>query len=347
MFENEVAVSIGGLRFRYWSKIRIERAIDNLDTVELDSPFDPSDLYLRSVFRPFEYSPITISVNDDTFFTGVVVQTPPILSATSNTVSIGAYSSPGVLGECPPPITVLPLEFKKQNLHEIARTLVEPFKIEIVADIDPGPAFDKVAKKPNEAVLRFVASLAKQRNQVMGSDETGALVFRQAIESGPTVALLKQGASPLIGITPTFNPSQYYSEITGIQPVRVRSKKSVKFTVRNTLLPNVTRPFIFDVPNSKDGDIETAVKAKMSRMYANMVSYSVDVATWRDPQDKLWAPNTMISVEAPGAMIYKPSIFLIRSVTYRRDEKTETASLDLVLPGSFTEVQPGGFPWDE
>jgi len=49
---------------------------------------------------------------------------------------------------------------------------------------------------------------------------------------------------------------------------------------------------------------------------------------------------------APSAMIYRKSNFLIRSVVFRRGDNKETATLDVILPGSFGEEQPGGFPWE-
>jgi prophage tail gpP-like protein len=233
-------------------------------------------------------------------------------------------------------------------LHEIAAALLAPFSLQVEARVAPGPVFDKVAIRQEQKVLPFLAELAKQRNQVIASSDTGDLVFQRAIESGTPVAVLEQGKSPMGAITPTFNPSEFYSEITGLKAVRVRSKRSKSFTVVNDLIPNIFRPYIFSVPNTKDTDLEAAVLAKASRMYANAVAYTVAVPTWRDTNDNLWQPNTIVRVTAPGAMIYKPFDFVVRAVVFSGDKESETATLDVMMPGSFAEAaEVGGLPWDE
>lgn len=347
MFENETTVIIENKRFRYWTEIRLTRAVDNIDTVEVRAPFDPYDKTQRELFKPISYKPLSVAVNDEPRFTGTMVQCSPDMSTSSSVVSLAAYSLPGVLGDCPAPATALPSAYKKQNLRDIATISAEPFDIKVLFRGDPGPVFSEAVRDPGQAVLPFLVDLAKERNLVACSTSEGALLFWEAITGGAPVASLEQRKSPLLAVTPTFNPSQYYSEITGLRPVRVRAKKSVQFTARNTLLPGVLRPFVFEVDRGLDGDVETAVRAKTGRMYANMVSYEVAVATWRDKRGNLWEPNTIVRLYAPGAMIYKETDFVIRSIVFRRGPSVETATLSLVLPGSFTSDSPGGFPWDE
>jgi prophage tail gpP-like protein len=77
------------------------------------------------------------------------------------------------------------------------------------------------------------------------------------------------------------------------------------------------------------------------------VSYTADVATWRDPSGALWAPNTTVKVEYADAMVYSEYEFLIRDVNFEQNAYSEVARLALVLPGSFTGEAPDRLPWDE
>lgn len=346
-FENQVSVSINGKRFSKWSEIRISSAIDNLSTVEISGPFDPKDQQQRNSLKPFAFNPMSVSVNDEVLFTGTIRPIVPRLEPAKNIVTVGAYSLPGVLGDCTMPITSLPLEFKKRNLHEIAGALLKPFDLNYKADSEPGPVFDKIAINPESKVLEFLAERAKERSQVISNTPDGRLLFRQAITSGKPVVELKQGLSPLTNVDAEFNFSNYYSEITGIQPVRVRAKKTNNYTKKNSLLADAVRPYVYNVPNSKDANLEASVSFKLGTMFANMVTYEVEVATWRDPNGKLWEPNTIVKLESPGVMIYKPFDFVIRTVTLAKNANSETAQLGIVLPNSFTNEIPGGFPWDE
>jgi len=81
-------------------------------------------------------------------------------------------------------------------------------------------------------------------------------------------------------------------------------------------------------------------------MFASAISYNIEVATWRSPNGNLWSPNTTIKIQAPGAMIYEPYEFLIKSVTFKGERSGRIASLSLVLPGAFSGRIPEGLPWD-
>lgn len=345
---SNVTVLIDGRTLFGWTRVTITRAIDAIDTVTLEAPFDQDNLAHRNIFRPFSYKPFSIMVDDAPLITGTMVPVNPKITPEAVEVAIGAYSLPGVLSECTASAESLPLQFKDQNLHDIATELLKPFGLSIIADVSPGPPFDKVVINGEQKVLPFLADLAKQRNQVIGSTETGDLLFWRANDFGRVVAYLAQGEAPVIGITPTFDPSEYYSEVTGLKAVRPRSKRSTKFTVVNNLVPNIYRPFIFRVPNTKDVDLRDAVVAKASRMYANAIAYTIEVATWTDPDGNLWAPNTLVQLVAPGAMIYRPYNFIIRTVVFNKNPEGETTTLDVMVPGSFdVDAAVGGLPWDE
>lgn len=347
-FSNKVSVTIDGSTFVFWKSIQLMRTIDAQWTAELKATFEPNDEEFRQRFRPFNYQPFNVAINDEPVFTGTIVPCVPELKPKATLITTGAYSLPGVLGDCPVPPGALPsLEFRNTNLHDIAKALVKPFEgIVVVSDVPPGPVFKKVKIKSEQKVMSFLTKLAKTRGQLISTNKTGELVFLQAVDRGDPVAILEQGSSPLKSIVPTFNFSEYYSDITGIQPVRVRAKKSNQYTETNTLLSGVVRPFVFKSDQSRDGDLQTAVKWKLGRMFGNMVTYQITVATWRDMNNRYWEPNTMIRILAPGAMIYKYYNFLIKDVAMNKDAKSETASLTVCLPGSFTGNPPGSLPWD-
>lgn len=349
-FENEVAIRISGERFRFWDSMTLSRRIDSMDILQLGAPFDSGDRVYRDTFRPLLFRPISADVNDEDFFTGTISPIDPTMTATESTSGIGAYSLPGVLDKCTVPISSLPVQFSGLTLHEIAAKLLDPFDIEIDARVGAGDVFKKVAFNPSQKILPFLTGLAQQRNQIMSSSEIGDLIFWQGIDDAQCVADLRQGESPLLTVTPQINPDEYYSEITGIKTTKVGSKVRKSFTAFNPMLAAepVFRPYIFEVDDARDGDLETAVNAKLARMFANAVKYSATVATWRDPNGALWAPNTIVRLTAPDAMIYNPYDFLVTGIDFRQTAREETAALELAIPGAFAATaNPGALPWDE
>lgn len=342
---NEVALLIDGTRFRFWADMRITRSLDAMDLVEFSAPFESDAPGFRETFRPFSYKPLDVTVGGAPLFTGTLVGIMPELANSQKTIGVSGYSRPGVLNDCTAPGSAYPIEYNGLDLKAIAEALCEPFGVAVVFTGPVGSAFERVAVDPGATILSFLSDLARQRGLVVSSTPAGELLFQQSAQVGQPVAVLQQGASPVLGVTPTFSPQQYYSHITGRELTRIGTLGS-QYTVRNPHLAGVVRPIVFDAQDVEGGEIADAVRAKVGRMYGNMAAYAVQVSSWRDPQGNLWAPNTTVSLEAPGAMVYAPYEFVVRSVRFDRAGSSESAELDLVLPGAFSGQTPETMPWD-
>ena len=346
----EMAVLINGKRFKFWDKIRIIESLDTIGTIEFSAPFDVDLPNFKESFRPFSFQSVIITVGDDPIFTGTMLTPVPIIENESKIISVSCYSLPGILNDCTPPASMFKdnngkLEFNGQGLQEIITTLASPFGVGVDFQAEQGAIFERLAIEPGKKVLTFIIELLQQRNLILSSDSKGKLIILQSVETGNAVGRLEQGSAPVLSVTPFFTPQQYYSHVTGIEPVVVGLAGS-QFTVKNPRLPGVVRPFTFIAPDTIDSTIKSSVEAKTGRMFGNMVSYSIRVATHRDPSGNRWASNTTVILQAPDAMVYNDYEFIIRSVEFEKDDKTETAILNLVLPGSFSGKIPTILPWD-
>lgn len=342
---SEVAILINGVRFRFWNSVSISRSIDNIDTVTVNAPFESSEPTYRDNFKPLTYESIDVTVGDQPFFTGVKLGVTPTVSDRSKEVVVSGYSKAGVIGDCTAPEGIYPLEFQNQKIEEIAQTLCDPFGVEVVTSGDTGSVFSRVRLQLDGNILPFLAGLAKQRNLIISSNEEGQLLISALVAETVPVASLKQGESPLMSVVPNISPQNYYSHITGILPKKIGGSNT-KFTVRNPFMDGVVRPYSYYVSDTKDADLERAVNSKMGRMFADAINYTIVVSTWFDPDGNLWKPGKLIELEAPEAMIYAPYKFEIKSIEYQKDKKTETATISLVLPGSYRGVIPEALPWD-
>lgn len=342
---DEVAIKINGKRFRFWTAVRITRAIDNLDTVEFGAPFEPDLPNFREAFRPFSYQDLEITVGGDRLFVGTLIGADPVVGDADTTVSASGYSLPGVMADCTMPASAYPIEFNEVALPAIAAKLAEPFGITVLFQGDAGAPFERVALAPGSTVLPFLVGLAKQRNFVVSSTPAGSLLFWRSAEPGEPVARLEQGQAPVDSVTPSFRPQDYFSHVTGIEQIIVGLYGS-QFTVKNPQLEGVIRPTSFKTKDTAPGDVKATVEAATGRMFGNTIAYSIVVATWRDPQGKLWEPNTTITLLAPGVMVYTEYTFEIRSIVFDTDDEIRIATLNVVIPGSFSGTLPETLPWD-
>lgn len=361
---DETIIKIDSKRFRFWESVTITRQLDSFSTFELVAPFTPDDPSFRETFRPFKFQDVEISVGGQPLFTGTMIGVMPVLAPDKKTVAVSGYAFPGVLNDCTPlaPNDAYQLEFEDMNVVDITDHLCSPFGVGAIAgEGAPGARFSRVSIAPERKMLDFLADLARQRGLVISDTPQGNLLYQKAISGipdpfaefveGPNtdtsspVATLRQGESPLIGVSPVFSPQGYYSHVTGLEPVLLGLQGS-QYTVENQHLKNLARPHNFIVSDTQGGDVADAVNAKAGRMFANMAVYTVGVSTWRDSSGALWSPNTVITVDAPGAMIYGRHPFIVRAVSFKRTGTEKRAVLTLILPGSLSGKIPETLPWD-
>ena len=343
--ENEVVLNVAGKRFRFWENIKITRTVDSFDTITFSAPFDVDNKEFKAAFQPFNYTAIDVTISGEPLFTGIMVSVNPTLEASRRAVDVMGYSKPGVLNDCTPPASAFPLEWNGQGLQDIARDIAATFGLAVEFTGQQGAIFERVAADPDKKAYQFLMELARQRNFIISSTARGAVLFQRSVNPGDPVATLEQGVPPLEAVTPEFNPQQYYSHVTGVQPALL-GIPGAQFTVENPRLKGVIRPLTFKADDTDGTELKEAVEAKAGRMFGSAVSYPVTVSTWRDSQGDLWAPNTTIVLVAPGAMVYTEYEFIIRSVTLSRSGGSESAVLNLVLPGAFEGKIPEVLPWD-
>lgn len=341
----EISLKIDGKIFNYWSEIKINRSIDSIDSIEFVAPFDHEAPGFRDTFKPFSYKPVTVEADGRLLFTGTMINPRVQLGPGEKSISVSCYSACGALMDCTAPASMYPIEYDSQGLRDIAGALLQPFNVGLTFSDDQGAVFERVSLDPEQVIFDFLSGLAKQRGLLLSSDEAGALLIWRPVSVGLPVARLTEGSGPLISVQPFFSNQEYYSHITGIEPVVVGLAGS-QYTVRNERLSGIMRPFCFQVPDTLDADVKSATEAKAGRMFGNAVSYQVAVNTWEDSRGSLWVPNSIIKLLAPSAMIYNEYAFTIRSIELTKTASEETAALDLVLPGSFEGRQPESLPWD-
>jgi len=344
--QDEVALNIDNKLLRFWTTIKIKRALDSMDSVEFTAPFDPDEPNHREVFKPLSFKDISVAIGGEPLFRGTMLNPIPFLDSEKNVITVNGYALPGVLNDCGLPASAFPLQFDGARLGDIAKTVADYFGIEVEFIGDQGPVFDRVAAEPTKKAYQFLTELAQQRGFIISSTPLGKLLFQKSVTGGKPVARLQQGSPPLMGVTPQFDAQQYYSHITGLQPT-VLGLPGSQFTGTNSRLQGVIRPLTFEANDTTAGSIKEAVLAKAGRMFANVVSYLANVATWRDSAGLLWTPNTIITLLSPENMIYTESKFIIRSVEFTKTENSKIAVLNLVLPGVFSGKIPEVLPWEE
>lgn len=343
----KVAITLdSGARFGAWSEVEIALSLDGYTALSVSGPFDHARPEVRRAFQPLAFPRVTVTIADELVLTGHVKDVAPSMESTSTSVGVTAYSTAHALTEICPGPEMLPLEYNGLDLRQIADRLVTPAIGEASTFDGPlGAVFSRVRCEPEATIHSFIVELALQRGFVLADEPSGALRFRSERAPGTPVARLR--GRPLVRVSATFDPSSWFSTVTG-RASRKAGADGSRFTEPNPLYRAAhPRPYTMRLGDTESADVPRAVRAAVGRMVASVVSYTLDdVPTWRDPAGKLWAPNTTVTVLAPEAMIYRETELLVRTVRLKQTPEAETATLGLVLPGTFGGRVPEGMPWD-
>ncbi len=341
----EFTLEVDGKNFAYWTSLKYRRAIDSVDTCTFTAPFDPTVKAHRNLFRPATFREVILRHAGEVLFTGTMLNPIPRPSESGTTVEVSAYSKCGVWEDVTMPVSSLPLEFNGLKLSKIANALGGPFGLSPDFGADEGALFKKVELDPSTSPLQFIAELAKQRNLVIGANQDGDPLFWKSETSGSPVAILDGNKQPVLDVQPNVNDRGIYSEVTGLVKAK-HGRPGSKFS-ESSPFSEAVRPLVFSLDDTEPADAPNAVKAKLGRSLAEAVSYMLKVGTIYDESDNLWDRNTFVRLKAPDVMIYKPYDFLVRAVTIDVSAQTDSAELELVLPGAFSGEVTDEFPWQE
>lgn len=353
-FANEVGIEIDGRLFRAWESVGIARLLDGYSTITLTAPFEADRAEMRETFRPFSYKPFRATIGGEEAFTGTLIDVSFGTDASRRMATVGAYSKAAVFTDTTMPGELLPWEFNKVPLNIIAGAVGVPFDVGVEVLADVGAPFKRAALEPGDKIQQFLSTLAQQRGLVLSDNPAGDLRIWKSVATGNPVARLTDLIQPITSIQPSFNPQDYFSEITGFAPVvpgrrakgAGQQRDGGRITVKNPWLSSPRRALTFKIDDTEIGDARAAVEAKLGRMFGNAASWTIGpIPTWRDPHGELWTPNTTILLRAPDAAIYTETEFLIRGVTLSQSADSETAELTVVLPGAFDGSVPDSLPW--
>lgn len=341
----KVDIKINNQVWSFWESVTISRSIDSYSTISFSGPFDHSRAEFRSAMRPFSFQKCVVSVDGENLFSGTMLTPVPRSEPDGVAVDVSAYALPAVLHDTHMHPSFMPFEWRRMTLLQIAQNICGTFGIEAVADVDTGPSFKQVKLAVDKPPGDFLAELSKQRGRVLRDTVDGRLLITKSVTKSKPVARLVDGDPPVRSVSAAFSPQDYYSELSCFaksKPGRLGARK----TVDNPHLFAVSRPFSFSASDADRGDLENAANAKMGRMFGNMVAFRVPVATWHDESGALWEPNTIVTLTAPGSMVYSAYDMLVRRVEFRQDDAGESATLEVVIPGAFAGEIPERLPWD-
>jgi len=345
--EQDLAIKIDGNKFTGFTSYELTLSYDSFDTFSVSAPYSSAMDELQSAITPFAFRPCEVYYNDELVFKGSLLTPDPELTSESGEITLQGYPHCGILNDCTIPPTKYPLKVMGINMRGIADAACEPYNIPVVFDGDIGPPFTEVSIEPDEKIMSFLGKLAKQRNLLFTNTEKGELLFFTA-RQGKATATFTEGTSPMLSLKSRFEAQDFFSHITGFLTTG-EDYPSASYTFENEYLINkgIMRHHATIIDDAETlTDLQNAVDAYAGRMLADCVSYELQCDTHQCIDGERFHKGMTVCVHAPTAMIARETNFIAREIKLIRTTEGKTATLNLVLPGSFTGNFPEVFPWE-
>ena len=110
-------------------------------------------------------------------------------------------------------------------------------------------------------------------------------------------------------------------------------------------LRNITKTKIIQIDNI-DGSsaVNEKVQQEASRMFGNVFSVPIELATIYTSTKQVWKTNTFINLTAPSVLIKDKYKFIVKDVILNITNNSQSANLMLGLPNIYTGSIPSSLP---
>lgn len=341
--EGDLSIAVNGQRIGTFNDFELALSIDAISKCSFSVP---NETVTRAIFIPILSQKITVDLFGQRLFTGRCESPRVTNSPTQKSMEISCYSDPGILERGTPSIEEFPLEWKQALLEQITSDLCGKRGIGVIFSAPTTARFKRVSIEPNQNILEFITDLASQRGLFFRDNPYGQFLLYKEVTIEPVVSFLEEGKHPTESIDLSINEDRYYSSVTGIVPAKSkRGKIGAKFTVRNPFATDVIRAYTFECKDIDPGELPVAVTSAAGRMFAELTSCEVEVATWNNDLGQVYQPGQSVFVKSEEHFITTPFQFVITSVVLQKTAGATTASLSLSLPGAYSGQIPTRLPW--
>ena len=356
-------ISIEGKNVDYFTAGSITLKLDSIaSTFEFASRFSAQNKEHQEMFKPLQYKSVEIfNSNDKLIFTGTILNHRFKSNSGRELVVISGYSKSGILEDVTIPVSSYPLESTNRSLKDIAERLCGLFGIKVLisdqaktisetavkgkakqvrakSDYETIKAksnsvFGRTSSSPTESIKDYLAKLAGQKNIILSHNEKGdVLLFQPDLLQKPRYFFTK-GNSLSMGMD--VNGQSMHSDINIVrQPSDENEGVSTTDVSKNTLIGKY-RPTTKLLTSGEDTETKDAAKNELAAELKNITA-TVDL---QGLFDEIY-PGEIVNVHNHYIYNYAYNRWMVDSITMKFDEKSDTTTLNLVPPESFSGDNP-------
>lgn len=347
----------------YFTNGEITLKLDSIaSTFEFHTYFKPQEKEYQELLKPLQYKIVQIyNSNDKLIFTGTILNHRFTSNKGRNLVIISGYSKSGILEDVSVPPSSYPLESTNKSLFDIATHLCGLFGIKVkmtdqgrsISDdivhtkalkknkkprkkndfetlkAKANSIFGRTSQSPTETIKDYLAKLASQKNIVLSHNEFGDIILFQPDYLQKPNYFFTKGNS--ISMQLDFNGQALHSDINIVrQPSDDNAGVSTADTAKNTLVAKY-RPTTKIMSSGEDTQTKDAAENELA---AELKAIQLTIEL-QGLFDEIY-PGEIVNVHNHYIYCYAYNRFMVESITIKFDEKSDTTTLNCVIPETFT-----------
>lgn len=194
---NVVRLQVNGIQYAGWQTVRITRS--------MDAVAGSFELGLTDVWAPGQLPwPINIgdaclvAIGADTVITGWVDEVTALLDGTQHTLTVKGRDKTCDIVDCS--ATNRPGEWRNKKIEAIAAEICAPYGVNVVCDVDTGPAISLFRLQPGEKCMDALERLCKGSKSLLILTGTTAGDIHITTASTQQIAPANGGVSLIEGV---------------------------------------------------------------------------------------------------------------------------------------------------
>lgn len=326
---------VGGQIWGGWTEIEVTKSLDVLcgaftvTTTDL-SPDQPAAWPIQTGLAA------KVTIDGETLITGWIDEVEPTFDAEDHKITARGRGRTCDLVDCS--AMNEPGRWADRALEQIVTDLCSPFRISVTAMADTGDTFDAFALQQAESVKDAIDRLCQQRGVLPFETPTGDL---QLIAPGTAMA----GGQVTVGVNVLSASAKHDAHARFSQYV-VKGQRQGHDGDNGAAVSQATgqaadgqvtryRPLmILAEEQATGGSAASRAQFAATVRAGRAQTGSLTVQGDRDAGGALWAPSTLVNVNA--AVLGLQGNLLIREVKFRADDSGTVTVLDVVRPEAYS-----------
>ena len=327
-------ITIDGRDYGGWLEAGVRRALDRPAS---QFSFSGTDRWSEDE-RPLGLvvgAKCKVSIDGETVIQGHVDTIDSNYTSSGQTISVNGRSVTGDLVDCSVETAG---DLRGKSVEQIARTITDPFGIEIAALVEGGDPINKHTINIGDSAWTVLQRLARMRGVILSDSRDGRLEITSARNAIRLPGVMRPGVvlsgAVRVGQQNRFSQYTVKAQQSGSDDTFGTPAAQPFGEVTDDTVGRYRPIVVVAERQANHSECKSRAQWERSTRSARGIVLTYVVQGHRANNDDLWDINRIIAVD--DERLHVKGDFLIEAVEYRIGSSGETTSLSLVRPEAYT-----------